>query len=172
MKNSEMQKTPNSFALLLPVCAILITSVLWLRTGSQGPSACLDCVPIPLQLAGMLNGPVALFAYPFYPLVQRDVSAVHLAILVATIALQWAYIGFLIDKRHTGSPQRSYRRWMVGLLGVLFAFGPIAVAIRMYHVGLLYKVVSLAWSLLMGYHFGGYLRKGRGADFSADVSPS
>jgi len=166
MGNVEICKKTNRFAWLLPVCAILVTSALWLRARSEYPSSCLDCIPIPLQLAGMLNGPVALLAYPFYPLVQRDVSAGHLAILLAAIALQWAYIGYLIDKRHTGPRQRKCRRWTIGLLGVLFAFGPIAVAIRMYHVGLPYKVVALAWSLLMGYHFFGFLRNVRGADIS------
>ena len=172
MENFGIRKKANRFALLLPVCAILVTSALWLTARSQYPSWCLDCVPIPLQLAGMLNGPVAFLAYPFYPLVQGDASAGHLAILLAAIALQWAYISYAIDKRHTGARQRTIWRWIVGLLGVLFAFGPIAVAIRMYHVGLPYKLVALAWSLLMGYHFFGFLRKVRGADISADVSPS
>lgn len=53
-------KKGNRFALLLPVCAILVTSALWLKARLQYPSSCIDCVPIPLQLAGMLNGPVAL----------------------------------------------------------------------------------------------------------------
>ena len=120
----------------------------------------------------MLNGPVAWLSYPFYPLAKGDVGAGRLTILMAAIVLQSAYIGYIIDKRPTGSRQRTNWRWTVGLLGVLFAFGPLAVAIRLYHVGLLYKVVALAWSLLMGYHFWGYLRKVRGADRSADASPS
>ena len=165
-----VRRKGNRFALLLPVCAILVTSALWLKARSQYPSSCLDCVPIPLQLAGLLSGPVALLAYPFYPLIQGDVSTGHLAILLAAIALQWAYIGYLIDKRHTGTRERTIWRWTVGFLGVLFAFGPVVVAIRMYHVGLPYRLVALAWSLLMGYHFFGFLRTVRSAAISADLS--
>lgn len=172
MENSGIRKKANRFVFLLPVCALLLTPALWLTPRSQYPSSCLDCVPIPLQLAGMLNGPVAVLAYPFYPMVQGDVSTRHLSILLAAIGLQWAYIGYVIDKRHAGPRQRTVTRWAVGLLGVLFALGPLAVAIRMYHVGLLYKVVAHAWSLLMGYHFFGFLRRVRAAAMSADVSPS
>ena len=171
MENSAIRRNRNRLVLFLLVCAILVTSALWLRARSEFPSSCLDCVPIPLQLAGMLNGPVAWLAYPFYPLAKGDVSAVHLAILLAAIAIQWGYVGYIIDRRHTGPHQRTIGRQTVGLLGLLLALGPLAVALRMYHVGLLYKVVALGWSSLMGYHFSGFLRKARVAD-SARLFPS
>jgi hypothetical protein len=172
MQDAEILRKYARFALLLPVCAILVTSALWLRARSQFSLSCLDCVPIPLQLAGMLNGPVAPLAYPFYPLVQGDASTRHLALLLVAIALQWAYIGYVIDKRHSRPRQRTIWRCTVGLLGVLFAFGSIAVAICMYHLGLLYKVAALAWSLLMAYHFLGFLKKVPGANLPTSVSSS
>jgi hypothetical protein len=93
MRDSSLSVKHFRFALILPVCAILVTSALWLGACSQYQSSCLDCVPIPLQLAGMLNSPIALVAYPFYPLIQGDVSRLYLAVLLVAIALQWAYIG-------------------------------------------------------------------------------
>ena len=85
------------FALLLPACAILIASALWFKARSEYPHATLDRVPVPLQLAGMLNGPVALVAYPFYRFVEGDASRLRLAIFVIALAFQWSYIGHVID---------------------------------------------------------------------------
>jgi hypothetical protein len=64
----------------------------------------------------------------------------------------------------------TFWRSIDGILGILFAFGPLTVAIRMYHVGLVSKVVTLAWSLLMAYPFFGFFRQVQHADTSASVS--
>ncbi len=170
VKDSSSSVKHFRFALILPVCAILLTSALWLGARSQYQSSCLDCVPIPLQLAGMLNSPIALLAYPFYPLIQGDVGLLHLAVLLVAIALQWVYIGYAIDNRHTAPRRRTLGRCIAGTLGMLFAFGPLIVAIRMYHLGLLYKSAALLWFLLMAYHFSGFFRNVRPADSSASVS--
>jgi hypothetical protein len=133
-------------------------------------ASCLDCVPIPLQLAGMLNSPIALLAYPFYPLIQGDVSLMRLAVLLVAIALQWIYIGYVIDNRHTAQRCRTLGRCIAGTLGMVFAFGPLILAIRMYHMGLLFKLAALLWFLLMAYHFSGFFRNVRPADSSASAS--
>jgi hypothetical protein len=146
----------NRFALLLPLCAILITAALWHRASSEFLLSGLN-VPIPLQVAGMLNGPVAVLASPCYPFSHGEVSAWRLAVLLLAVAFQWAYIGHLIDRRHTSSRLPSPRSYTVGAFGVLFALGPLIAGFTT-NVGLIYKVVALAWSLLMVYHFTGFFR--------------
>lgn len=144
------------FAWLLPVCAILVTAALWHRARSEFSPSSLN-VPLPLQLAGMLNGPVAVLASPCYPFSHGYVSAWRLAVLLVAVAFQWAYIGHVIDRRHTAPLQRSPRGYTVGALGVLFAFGPLIAAFTT-NVGLRYKAVALGWSLLTVYHFMDFLR--------------
>jgi hypothetical protein len=170
IKDSSLSGKHFRFALILPVCAILVTSALWLGAHSQYQSSCLDCVPIALQLAGMLNSPIALLAYPFYPLIHGDVSLLHLAVLLVAIALQWVYIGYVIDNRHMALRRRTLGRCIAGTLGMLLAFGPLIVAIRMYHWGPLYKSAALLWFVLMAYHFSGFFRNGQPADSSVSVS--
>lgn len=53
--------TRNTLAWLLPLCAILVTAALWHRAHSEFSPSSLD-VPIALQLAGTVYGPVALLA--------------------------------------------------------------------------------------------------------------
>jgi hypothetical protein len=149
------------FALLLPLCAILATAALWHRARSEFSSSSPD-VPIPLQVAGMLNGPVAVLASPCYSFSHGDVTAWRLAVLMLAVAFQWAYVGRLIDRHHEASRLPSPRGYTVGALGVLFALGP-PIAGFTTDVGLIYKAVALAWSLLMVYHFTGFLRNARAA---------
>jgi hypothetical protein len=110
----------------------------------------------------MLNGPVTVLASPYYSLSHGDVRTWRPAILLLAVAFQWAYIGYLIDSRHKALPRRSPRGYTVGVVGVLFAFGPLIPAFTT-HVGVIYKAAALAWSLLMVYHFMGFLRNARGA---------
>jgi len=149
------------FALLLPLCAILATAALWHRARSEFSSSSPD-VPIPLQVAGMLNGPVAVLGSSCYSFSHGDVTAWRLAVLMLAVAFQWAYIGRLIDRHHEASRRPSPRGYTVGALGVLFALGP-PIAGFTTNVGLIYKAVALAWSLLMVYHFTGFLRNARAA---------
>jgi hypothetical protein len=149
------------FALLLPLFAILATAALWHRARSEFSPSSLD-VPVPLQVAGMLNGPVAVLASPCYPFSHGDVTAWRLAVLLLAVALQWAYIGRLIDRHHGASCLPSPRGYTVGALGVLFAFGPLIAGFTT-NVGLIYKAAALAWSLLMVYHFIGFFRNARAA---------
>jgi hypothetical protein len=138
MKDLEARRKRNRFTLFLPVCASLTVY----HVCTPAPSA--FAVPLlpprwcthSVALAGMLNGPVGLLTYPFYPRVRGNVSTGHLAILLVAIALQWAFVGYVIDQDHPGSCQRNHRRWTVGLLGIMCACGPMAVAIGMYHLGL------------------------------------
>jgi hypothetical protein len=77
-------------ALLFPLCAILATAALWHRARSEFSSSSLD-VPMPLQVAGMLNGPVAVLASPCYPFSHGDVTACCLAVLLLAVAFQWLH---------------------------------------------------------------------------------
>jgi hypothetical protein len=150
------------FALWLPLCAILATATLWHRARSEFSPSSLD-VPMPLQVAGMLNGPVAVLASPCYPFSHGDGTAWRLAVLLLAVAFQWAYIGRRIDRHHeAASHQPGPRSYTVGALGVLFALGPLIAGFTT-NVGLIYKTVALAWSLLMVYHFTGFFRNARAA---------
>lgn len=157
----------NKFALLLPVCAIVITSALWFKARSEYPHATLDRVPVPLQLAGMLNAPVVLVAYPFYSFVDGDASRLRLAIFVIAVAFQWGYIGRVIDHRLKPPHQGAIPRGAFGALGILFALGGLIVSHNLlYHVGYLYRVAAVAWLLAMARHFFGFIRDARAAQSS------
>jgi glucose uptake protein GlcU len=152
------------FTILLPVCVILLTSALWFKARSESRHATLDRVPIPLQLAGMLNAPVVLVAYPFYPFVEGDASPLRLAIFLIAVAFQWGYIGRVIDTRKNPPQQRTISRRTVGALGILFALAGLIVSHKLlYHVGYLYRAAALAWLLLMARHFFGLVRDARPA---------
>jgi hypothetical protein len=172
--SNELQTTSENmkstrFASLLPVCAVFITSALWFKARSEYPHATLDRVPVPLQLAGMLNGPVVQVAYPFYPFVEGDASRLRLAIFVIAVAFQWGYIGRLIDTRKKPPHQRTFSRRAVGALGILFALGGLIVSHNLlYHVGYLYRAAALAWLLLMARHFFGFVLDARAAQSSTN----
>jgi hypothetical protein len=141
---------------------MILTVGLWHRAHAEFSHSGLD-VPIALQFAGMLNGPIAVLAFPYYSLSHGDVRTLHLAILLLAVALQWTYIGYLIDGRYRPPAVPSARGYtVVGVLGVLFGFGPVIAAFAT-NVGLVYNAVALAWSLLMIYHFVGVLRNSRNA---------
>jgi len=148
-------------ALLLPVLAILATAVLWHRARSEFALSSLD-VPFSLQVAGMLNGPIAVLASPCYRFSHGDVTAWRLAVLLLAVAFQWAYIGRLIDRQGHASLLPSARGYTVGALGLLLALGPLIAGFST-NVGLIYKAVALAWSLLMVYHFTSFFRNPRAA---------
>ena len=148
-------------ALLFPICAILTTAALWHRARSEFSLSGLD-VPMPLQVAGMLNGPIAVLASPCYPFSHGHVTAWRLPVLLLAVALQWAYIGRRIDRRHEASGLPSLGGYTAGALGVLFALGPLIAGFTT-NVGLIYKAVALGWSFLMVYHFTGFFRNARAA---------
>lgn len=147
--------------MLLPLCAILASAALWHMARSEFSPSILD-VPFPLQVAGMLNGPVAVLAYPCYRFSHGDVSAWHLSVLLLAVAFQWTYIGRLIDRHDSASRLAGSRGYTAGALGLLFALGPLIAGFTT-NVGLIYKVVALVWSLLMVYHFTGFFRNPRAA---------
>jgi hypothetical protein len=117
---------------------------------------------MPLQVAGMLNGPVAVLASPCYPFSHGDATAWRLAVLLLAVAFQWAYIGRRIDRRHETLRLVGPHSYAIGALGILFALGPLIAGFTT-NVGLIYKAVALAWSLLMVYHFTGFFRNARAA---------
>lgn len=149
------------FAWWLPLCAIVATAALWHRARSEFSPTSLD-VPMPLQVAGMLNGPVAVLASPCYAFSHGDVTGWRLAVLLLAVAFQWAYIGRRIDRRQDAAHLPGPGGYTAGVLGVLFALGPLIAGFTT-NVGLMYKAVALAWSLLMVYHFTGFFRNARAA---------
>src|SRR5215469_5417277 len=105
------------FAWLLPLCALILTVGLWHRAHGEFSHSGFD-VSIALQLAGMLNGPIAVLAFPYYSLSHGDVRIWHLAILLLAVALQWTYIGYRIDRRYMAPAMPNSRGYtVVGVLG-------------------------------------------------------
>jgi hypothetical protein len=158
----------HRFALLLPILSVLITSGLWLwarqqyfaviHSGSEGGWSVMwtDYTPVPLEVAGALNVPVATFAYPLYRLLQ-DRNIWELLVLLFGVAIFWAYIGFVVDSRKT--PRKSTRlRRIAGAIGFLFGVFVLVVTIPMHHVAGIYKGAAVIWSLVICAHFANVFR--------------
>ena len=161
------------YAVLLPIVSAIITSGLWLWARSQylsiicppnghcqsnGWVGWTDYTPIAMQVAGMLNVPVATFGYPLYHLLSEDTGKWELIALLVGVVAQWSYIGWVLDTRSSASSSKAWLRRVAGTLGLLFGVALLVAMIPMYHVGLLYKVVGVVWSLLICRHFLTFFR--------------
>jgi hypothetical protein len=157
------------FTVLLPALSAVFTSGLWLlaRTdyrwflcppngicpGKGWPLGWTDYTPPSIQVAGMLNVPVAFFAHPLYGLVHDPVSKWELVALLLGVVALWSYIGWRVDARNSAPRPKTALRVIAVILGCVFAFLVLVESITMFHVGLLYKVIAVFWSLLMFRHF-------------------
>jgi hypothetical protein len=106
----------------------------------------------------MLNVPVAIFGTPLYSLVEQTTATSELIALLAGVAVLWTYIGSILDARKAAPRSRSRFRSVVGVLGILFGVFLLVVSIPIYHVGLLYNVVSLMWVFVIVRHFLRFFR--------------
>src|SRR5258708_1649688 len=111
-----------------------------------------------LQLAGMLNVPAATFGYPLYHLLHEDTSKWELIALLFGVAVQWSYIGWILDTRDGEPRPQRVLRGVAGAMGLMFGVFILLATIPMYHVGLVYKAVGLVWSFLICRHFLFFLR--------------
>jgi hypothetical protein len=152
-------------SLLLPSLSVIVTSALWLLARSEylrvacPPSgACngwhwTDYTPFSIRVAGMLNVPVAIFATPLYHLLQESIGHIELIALLTGVAALWTYIGWILDARKAAPQPRSVLRTILGVLGLLFGAFLLLVTMPMFHVGLLYKAVTLIWIFVIVRHF-------------------
>jgi hypothetical protein len=153
-------------ALLLPILSVLITSGLWLWAQQQylaavhpgstsGWSVWTDYTPVPLEVAGAINVPVATFAYPLYHLLQG--TKIEILAFLVGVTILWAYIGFVVDTRKT--PRKATRlRSIAGAIGFIFGIFVLVVTIPMHHVAGIYKGAAVIWSLVICAHFAHMFR--------------
>jgi hypothetical protein len=95
---------------------------------------------------------------------QGDVNRLGLTIFLVVLALQWGYIGRVIDTHSIAPRQRTSWRRVVGALGFLLALGwLIANYDLLYHLGFLYRGAAFAWFLLMTHPLLGSFRNARAA---------
>lgn len=155
------------YRIMLPVIAAVTTFGLWSSGRSQylrlvcPPSeSCpdgwslgwTDYTPAAIQAAGMLNIPIAFFAHPLYRLVQGHVRNLELMTLLLGAVATWGYIGWRLDRRNSASRAGATSR-VIAVLGCIFALLTLLQTITVFHVGVLYKIVAVGWSLLMFRHF-------------------
>jgi hypothetical protein len=158
-------------AVLLPTCGVIVTSALWwvarteyLRFACRPIGDChgwigwTDYTPFPIRVAGMLNVPVAIFGTPLYSLLEQTTGTSELTVLLIGVGLLWTYIGSILDARKEAPRSKSVFRSVVGVLGILFGVFLLVVSIPMYHVGVLYNVVSLIWVFVIVRHFLRFFR--------------
>ncbi len=106
-----------------------------------------DYAPFSLQVAGMLNMPVAVFAQPLYHIVHDGTSKWELLALLVGVVLQWLYIGAVIDSRRTVRVGSSATR-IASLLDCIFSV-VVFLATPLYHVGIMFQLASVIWSILL-----------------------
>jgi len=150
---------------LLPVIAVLITFGLWQWSLEKYesrlypkaeknalPVMWTDYTPVPLEIAGAINVPVATFGYPLYHLLHDETKTRELIALLVGVAVQWGYLGFAVDTRKTLRAATMLGR-VASALGFLFGVFILLVTIPMHHVSAFYKFAAVAWSLLICVHF-------------------
>jgi hypothetical protein len=69
------------------------------------------------------------------------------------VAVLWSYIGWILDTRNAAPRPRSLLRSIAGAMGFLFGVFLLVATLPMFHVGLIYKAVTLVWVFLICRHF-------------------
>jgi hypothetical protein len=141
----------------LPILLAFITVVLWLWSAAQyraflGLALWTDYTPIPLEVAGALNAPVATFTSPLYELVQPDTTHLRLALLLIAVVVQWMYVGGVLDRQRSHLTHLENR--FVTAIGVGFGLFVLSISFFMHHVALIYRAGAFIWCLLICWHFG------------------
>jgi hypothetical protein len=160
---------------VLPVVFVLITSGLWFWSNAQYRAfvrstitvngstpewealAWTDYTPVPLELAGALNVPVATFAYPLYELLDRETSVVKLLVLLIGVGVQWSYVGWAWDSRRTRRSSRAGR--LFAMLGIFFGILVVFASMPMHHVAIIYKTAAIIWAVSICWHFARFFKK-------------
>jgi hypothetical protein len=95
---------------------------------------------------------------------QGDVNRSGLTIFLVALALQWGYIGRVIDSHNIAPRLRTSWRRVVGALGFLLALGWLITNYDLlYRLGFLYRGAAFAWFLLMTHPLLGSFRNPRAA---------
>jgi hypothetical protein len=112
-----------------------------------------------VQVAGILNIPVATFAYPLHRLLSEYTAKWELIALLIGVAIQSTYIGWTVDAQNPVPFSATLLRRTAGTVGILFGVAVLLATIPVYHVGLLYKAAGVVWSFFMCRHFLTFFRK-------------
>lgn len=159
---SEQKIAKYQAVWILPTIIGLTTTFLWLWSVTQHRAQMrsafwTDETPIPLELAGGLNAPIATFASPMYGLLYSYTSNTKLLELLLGVILLWSYVGWVWDQRERRKTI-TVRSRVVAILGILFGIFIICMSVPMYHVGIFYKVAACLWALSICRHFSRYWR--------------
>jgi len=153
---------------LLPSVSVIVTSGLWVLARTQylrfvcppagacppnGWGGWTDYTPFSLLVAGMLNIPVAILGAPLYHLLHERTANSELIVLLAGVAVLWSYIGWILDTRKAAPRPRSLLRIIAGAVGFLFGIFLLVATLPMFHVGIIYKAVTLVWVFFICRHF-------------------
>ena len=101
----------------------------------------------------MLNIPVAIFAAPLYHLLQDRTAHSELIALLIGVAGLWSYTGWILDTRKAAPRPKEPLRSIAGAVGLLFGVFLLVATMPMFHVGLIYKAVTLVWVFMICRHF-------------------
>ena len=153
----------NGLVWKLPILLASVTVVLWVWSAAQYRAflgAALrpdftplwsDYTPIPLEIAGTLNAPVATFTSPLYQLVEPDTTHFRPGVLLIAVVVQWMYVGWVLDRRRSHLAHLDNRFAMtIGVGFGLFVFG---ISLFMHHVTLIYRTGAFIWCFLICWHF-------------------
>jgi hypothetical protein len=117
-----------------------------------------DYASVPLQLAGALNAPVATFAYPLYYLVQNESMPWNVLLFLGAAVLQWAYVGYVLDRGCAFLTRSPVIRVPIGALGILLGLFVLVFSIPLHHVSVLYRLAAFVWAVLICKHFFRFFR--------------
>jgi hypothetical protein len=157
---------------LLPIFVVLITAGLWLwsrqqyssfvhpQAGTDWPLVWTDYTPVPLEVAGAINAPVATFAYPLYHLLHDESPKWKPVVLLLGVAILWTYVGFMLDA-YIRTGKRIQLNRIAGAIGILFGLFVLLVTIPMHHIAAIYKAGVAVWSIAIWMHFATAFRRAR-----------
>ena len=116
-----------------------------------------DYTPVPLEVAGAINAPVATFAYPLYHLLHGGPPKWEPLALLLGVAILWTYVGFVLD--HNRAEKRFKLNRVAGAFGILLGLSLLLVTIPMHHVAVMYKASGAVWSIAISMHFAAAFRR-------------
>ena len=83
---------------------------------------------------------------------KRTAHSELIALLIG-VAVLWSYIGWILDTRNAAPRPKSLLRSIAGAVGLLFGIFLLVATMPMFHVGLIYKAVTLVWVFMICRHF-------------------
>jgi hypothetical protein len=80
-------------------------------------------------------------------------------LLAIGVAIQWGYVGWVLDSRNASRLSNRWFRGTVGVAGLICGVLLLLVSIPIYHVGVIYKGAAVAWAIFICWHFLSFFRR-------------